>query len=238
MKFPKRFEADRIAEGLDPWPAYAEDARYYIERFSRLFPEIAHTPERLARIRAEGGHPLVVDLCGTAEATSIGAEHTIGFTLTQPENRENTATRTIVVGDIFTSGGVERVAESIRAHGGSFHCLFFRPVGGLGGFETHLRAHVRLYAALQRLYPLLAEDGEMYIELPGYRGAKLLADILNAQSAEPFCTAIIEEREHGGPRTTARIHKTEGAPKALKSLDELNAIPGLTERLVETMDKE
>ncbi len=158
----ERGERWNTESGKNPWPVYNLDARAYVDSFAKAFPHITELPDRLAAFHLAGEKVLVVDLCGVANGSHLGADHSIGLTLTPPGDavplRED---QTIVVGDVLTSGAIERVREAIEAHGGRFHCLFLRPVGGLGGYGHQMRAHLRLYAALARLYPLLAPGGEI-----------------------------------------------------------------------------
>ncbi len=227
-----------MAEGKHPWPMYTLDARDYLDIFGTHFPNVAHLSDKLERARLAGDRIVVLDLCGIARATSIGAEHSIGLTLTDPgEHVPRYDDQTIVVGDIFHSGTIEKIIDVIKAQGGKVHCIFFRPVGGLGGFGHHMRSHIRLYSALQRLYPYLSEEGDTLIELMGFEGAPLLGDALNTQSAAPFCEVHNEVSGEGMNIFTAHIEKGGHAPETLMTIDELRTIPGIEHGLIDAIER-
>ncbi len=227
-----------MAEGKHPWPMYTLDARDYLDVFGAHFPTIAQLPDKLERARLAGDRVVVLDLCGIARATSIGADHSIGLTLTDPgEHVPRYEDQTILVGDIFTAGAIEKIIEEIKTQGGKAHCMFFRPVGGLGGFGHHMRAHLRLYSALQRLYPYLSEEGDTFIELMGFEGAPLLEDALHAQSPSPFYETHHEMSREGMKIFTAHVEKGPHAPHSLMTIDELRSIPGIEQRLIDAIEK-
>jgi hypothetical protein len=235
----ERAERWLIDNGQNPWPIFNLDARAYIDSFAKVFPGIAELPDRLAAFHLAGDQVVVVDLCGVANGKTIGADHSIGLTLAAPGDaapaRED---QTIVVGDVFTSGTIERVREAIEAHGGRFHCLFLRPVGGLGGYGHQMRAHLRLYSALARLYPLLAPDGEIFIDLRSFPGSALLAEAVNAQSTAPIAESVTLTPDSAPAMTLIHIKKTADAPQTLYTIDELRTIPDLEARFKEVLDSE
>ncbi len=216
---------------------YTLDARDYLDIFGVHFPTVAQLPDKLERARLAGDRIVVLDLCGIARATSIGADHSIGLTLTDPgEHIPRHEDQTILVGDIFTAGAIEHIIETIKAQGGKVHCIFFRPVGGLGGFGHHLRSHLRLYSVLQRLYPFLSEEGDTYVELMGFLGARVLEDALNAQADRTFCSTHHEVNAEGMEIFTTHIQKGPGAPAALMTVDELRNVPTVERKLLEAID--
>ncbi len=230
-------ERTNVAEGKSPWPMYEPDARTYVESFSVRFPEAANLKDHLHTFREAGDTVVVVDLCGVSDASSIGADHTICLTLKKWPDRATKDTQTIVEGDIFKSGSIERVIEEAEKHGGKIHCLFLRAVGGLGGHGHNMRSHLRLYSALQKLYPLLAENGDIYIELVGFQGMQLLPEILNAQSPAPIAESKRIEKTDGYFADAVHIRKLPGAASELQTLDELDKQPEIKRRFGELLSE-
>ena len=220
-------ERSAVERGSNPWPIWERDARAYIETFAKEFPEATILPDRLRERHEAGEFVVVVDLCGAANARSIGADHTISLILKKWGGIENESDQTIIEGDVLKSGTIEKIIESVAQHGGTVHCVFFRPLGGLGGHGYSMRAHLRLYSALQKIYPHLAQDGEIYLDPSGFQGVSILPEALNAQSPMRLCETEQHIGEGGYKSSRFRIQKREGAPDRLLTIDELRSIPSL-----------
>ncbi|MEK7479924.1 MAG: hypothetical protein AAB665_01400 [Patescibacteria group bacterium] len=210
-----------------PWGSYGMDAKKYLSRFADNFENIATLPKRLAARHERGEHVLVVDVCGVADAKSIGADHTIGFTLQKFAGIPDTESRTIVAGDIFVTKDVNRLMRAIDAQNTPVSCVFMSPIAGLLKYGEHVATHVKLYALLSKLYTRMAQDGDIYADILDFPySAAILANSLNRLSSKPFCeTNQISFRDVRGQSSTAvatiHIFKHRDAPRSLPSIDQL-----------------
>lgn len=213
--------------GGTPWGSYGMDAKQYLPRFADNFENIATLPERLATRHERGERVLVVDICGVADAKSIGADHTIGFTLQKFVEIPDTESRTIVAGDIFATKDVDRLMQAIDAQNTPVSCAFMSPIAGLLKYGEHIATHVKLYALLSKLYTRIAQDGDIYADVLDFpHGAAVLANSLNRLSSKPFCeTNQVSFRDVKGQRSTAvatmHICKHSDAPRSLPPIEQL-----------------
>jgi hypothetical protein len=226
------FERRNVHRGFDPWPSYERDVSRYVEHFATIFPDAAHVPIRLRERKKEGHKTLVVDLCGAADAASIGADHTISLTLNAFSSISPHPHQTLIAGDIFKSGTIGKIIHQVDKHGGQIDCVFMRPDMGLAAFAESMRAHLRLYSGIARLYPHLVHGGDMYMELYKFKGLSVVKDVLNMQSPVTLCeTAVVSGTYYGAkPESYIYIRKPEGAPDRLMTIEELRSLPGLEER--------
>lgn len=226
-------EVANVEVGKNPWPVYERDAQAYIDSFEKSFPDIKALPNRLRAFHEKGDTVVVVDLCGAANGHSIGADHTVALTLKKWPDFDEEQDQTVIEGDVFKSGPTQEIIDAVKTHGGKIHCIFLRPVGGLSGHGYNMRSHLRLYSALQKLYPYLAEGGDAYIDLVGFQGSELFGEIMHSQSNE--CT--IEESRRWPSESyyidSFHIKKTEGASGNLLTLEEIRNLPGMETRVQE-----
>lgn len=179
------YEKGRVSEEKPPWPVYVTDATVYVTDFSAKFPQIATLSQRFAERHKRGEKVLVVDICGVADAHSLGADHTVGFTLNRPPEMTDTDTLTIVEGDIFTTRDQNKLLRTIGEGGVPISCVFFRPVAGLDDYGERPETVEKLYVLLKRIFDRLADDGEIYIssrEFP--TGIEILDRILPKYGVE------------------------------------------------------
>src|SRR3989344_935841 len=157
-------EQKHLQKFQNPWPTYELDARQYTLGFiSKDLPQIRQLSQRFAERHKRGESVLVVDICGIANASSLGADHTIGFTFKKTPKMESTESMTIVDGDIFTSQGQGKLISAIDARHTPISCFFFRPMAGMHKYGENPHTFARLYVLLRKLFERLADNAEAYI---------------------------------------------------------------------------
>lgn len=215
-------EQKKLSEGDDPWPRYARDAQDY-RHFAVQFPDFKRLKEKFKGFHERGEKVLVLDVFGIADAKSLGADHTIGFTLNRPHDAPDSPSLTIVEGNALSTKDVDNLMRTIDATEEPLRCVFFSPHGGAGGYGSNLNANVKMYNLLKKVYERLSLDGEIYAEVSyfGYTAASLVR-ALNKLSSEPFCTS--EEHEIEKPPRITHLHiiKSSSAPTALPAIEELS----------------
>lgn len=213
-------DVSSIEDHGKPWNMYATDAKDYIGSLQSMFPDIVSLPDRLRERHEKGEKVVVLDMCGEADAKSIGADHTICFTLVRSPAVPEDSSRTVIEGDIFSSKDIGKLMNTIRSQSGSLSCIFFIPRGGLVmSDEGDPLASARMYGVLRKLYSCLAEDGEIYIPQTAFwmkTNMRTVKKNLNQLAPEPFC----EPQDDFG-YGLMHVIKRQSAPRSLPPLNQL-----------------
>lgn len=146
-------------EGGHRWSYYRTDMRHYLtgatDRASGKIDEPKRTPAEVAEVgwsdtfpeleariqhavaaaRARGRKVIMVDLFGDADGASLGADVTIGLSLTK-EN-DDTETHKTVTGNALQKDTQDRLFAAIDAEDGDVVFANFSPVGGLQPLYNH-----------------------------------------------------------------------------------------------------
>lgn len=220
-KSEKQDEERRRKNGADPWPVFSYDASTYIDAFREAFPHIDSLPDRFARRKERGERIIVVDVLGIADAHSIGADHTFGFTLTQGGEQTSTATLTVVAGDVFKANDIKNFLNILDSQKEKISCVFFKPVGALLEYPKSDYTYEKLYTLLRELYSRLAAEGEIYISAAGFAAeTRALVHTLNLTSGVNYCQSG-DKRGDGIGAAYAYIVKTAQAPQTLPRPEEI-----------------
>jgi len=209
--------SDRMAaeKGEEAWNLYSYSALDYVKSFGVTFPDALDIPKRLKERKERGERVLVVDICGEADAESLGADKTIALTLTRAPSRPPKDSLEIVEGDVFSSPDTKRLMDRIEAEHTPIACVFCRPLGGFFMYGKSTFALGKLYSVLRDLYGKLAEGGEMYIEIPMTHE---VSDVVTGLSVA-FDRGVFQVDE-SGPLFEIHVTKTTKAPGALPALNE------------------
>lgn len=185
-QFEKLAHSKTINTGYD-WPVFRTDAAEYLKdvggeggpNFAEDFPDAEQSLREDFKKRHERGEQvLVFDICGAADASSLGADHTVCLSFRPPPPLDNVqATRTILEGDIFRKDSITALRESSEKYGARPCCMFFVPVGGFHGLDIpNAMKGAILVKQFKALYELLSPGGFMYIQVPTQVGLTIGAD--------------------------------------------------------------
>jgi hypothetical protein len=173
----KKLDADAKRKSDDVWESYRTDAiEYFSEPKNEAEISLIHDfpegerelREGFAQRHARGEKVLVFDVCGIADAKSMGADHTACLVLSpQIKVKKITRSRSIFVGDVFRKESLSPLLQLAEGMGTRPCCIFFIPVGGLSGVPaTNTVQGAILIKQFNKLYDLLAPGGVMYIQMP------------------------------------------------------------------------
>ena len=162
----------RSAKSKDYWGTYRYNAREYVAgvfaTFANEFPDAEKSLKALfAEKHAEGKLVFVADICGIADAKSLGADHTYCLTRRLKSALPlRTESRTIFERDIFRPTALKSMLAEFKEIGSGPSCIFFMPVGGLLGVpaETRRTAMSVLARHFDKLYEVLEPGGHMYMQ--------------------------------------------------------------------------
>ncbi len=158
-----------------PWPQlFREDAALYLDdpdhtvadiRYEQEYPGIT---KELTKYLAGISNALAWDVCGCADASSLGARETHCLSLTLPEERTlDTETRKVFRGNLLRVNALQPLLQA--RNGRSPHVIFFNP-GGAFSQKNMLEHRVRigrlLLAHLRVSFKVLAPGGYIFIQYP------------------------------------------------------------------------
>lgn len=124
-------EFELTKEGVADWEVYRSDASEYFlsdewqERVRNFFDKLHQNGEKA----------VYVDLCGTANGATLGADKSYGFSLQIPKNLETTSKYVLIEGDIFSSKDFQKLLSQLK-HDEQPALVTFEPYGGIQG---HIR---------------------------------------------------------------------------------------------------
>jgi len=216
-------EIDGINKLGSDWLVYRTDAMGYVRpktkegeaSFYNNFPDAEESiREDFLKRHERGERVLVYDICGIADASSLGADHTACLAFKPPpEFDTKIQTRTIFEGDIFRKDSLKPLFDFSSQYGSRPSCIFFVPVGGLSAVPMPNAMQASLLAKqFTRLYDNLAPGGQMYLQIPpnllfgmGATGVVKAGDVLREIVGS---TGSVEQQDEFSPMI--RIRKKEG----------------------------
>ena len=160
-----------------PWPEFLTEARKYFAPYRDLihsFPDAEQEITQLfSRKHEKGERVRVWDICGMADARSIGADETDSLTRVLPENHplkqepDHTAGFRVFEADIFTKEALDPLINRANERGAPTLITFF-PMGGFSysGQTEHPFAGRMLAYQLHRALEALAPGGHIYFQNP------------------------------------------------------------------------
>ena len=184
------------------WGSYRKDAKEYVSgafSFAYEFPDAEKSLRELFdEKRREGKHAYAVDICGIADAKSLGADHTFCLTLRMKSTqRQKSETRTIFEGNIFDPLALRLMLKEFENRKCGPSCVFFNPVGGLLGIpaETRDTATQVLVKHFDAVYDVLEPGGHIYIQFnPFFLHEREKEQFIEHVSKKPY--ARLEEGRH------------------------------------------
>ena len=207
-----------------PWSVYRKDAARYVAEYGRItrwYPKLDTLPDRLKTRHEKGERVLIVDIFGVANAKSIGADKTIGFTLRKSQAIEKSPDMTVVDGDVFSTRDQQKLMRAIDSEHAPISCVFLFPIEGLKYHGQNIAVLSKLYGLLRKLYLRLAEEGEIYAHVDHSVAGAVLVRALNALSETPICEYDKENADKFDEIHGFRIVKHRDAPTSLPNINEL-----------------
>ena len=212
------------------WEIFRTDASDYVKppqrgintSFAESFPDAERSiREDFGKRHERGEKVLVFDICGIADASSLGADHTACLALKPPPYLNvDLPQRTIFEGDIFRKDSLKPLLEFSEKYGARPSCIFFFPVGGLSAVPMpNLMQGAILLKQFKRLYQTLAPGGKIYLQVPpqlliaiGEHGIMSASNVLKEAVGK---SGVVEGGEKMSPffRITKRDDEAEGTAK-------------------------
>lgn len=148
-----------------PWDSFAENAEEYLEVFEDFFPGVTKSvKERLATEKREHHQADAIDLAGAADASLIGATHTICITL-QDIGITPKDGQTILAGNLLSKKGLRLLIDAMEKIGARPTVVFFRPVAAAYNYALNEYSYLLVSRVLSAMYERLVPGGEMLVDL-------------------------------------------------------------------------
>lgn len=157
-----------------PWQLFRHDAQLYLydpdpevrdRRYEDEYPGIT---DELRSFLYNIPDALVWDVCGIADATSLGAKETLCLLLATPDDHSlDTPTRSVLASDITRVDGLRPLFEASKGRRPS--AIFFNPGGAFSGrelaqFRTRIGRALLLH--LRAGFGELSDGGYLFIQYP------------------------------------------------------------------------